>query len=190
MGNPIETLTKLAETSKDSVVVLGSRYYKEEIMGKIKSRLVDNGYAAFAAVEITRSFDEHFTPRQRIYWFLANSCFVIAEDSVPSGQMVELEYCKNIGVSTAILYDKNLPRSSWMTLDMDIHCSDFKCFCYDRHKDGNLEETVDNAIKWAKKRNKDKQNEFSNKAKEWEAGNNVFNKPEVIDALTKLKNAL
>lgn len=187
----VENLKHMQETTKNNVVVLGSKNFKEDIITKITSRLVERGYVPYVAFNLTEFvLPDHFTPRQRIYWFLADSCFVIAEDTVPSGEMVELEYCKNLGVTTAILHDKNLPRSSWMTLDVDIHCSDFSCFSYDKNNPEDLEKNVDKAIDWALKRNEQKRNDFSEKEKEWKEKNKVFLKPEVIEAFRRLKEVL
>ena len=186
----IDDLKKLEEITKKNVVVLGSKNFKEETIGRITARLVEVGYTPIVAFKFSGALQEHFTPRQRIYWFLADACFVIAEDTIPSGEMVELEYCKNIGVTTAILHDKNLPRSSWMTLDVDIHCADFACFPYDRQKPENLEKNVDTAVAWAVKRNEQKRKDFSEKEREWEEKNSVFQRPEVIEAIRKLRNVL
>lgn len=176
-----------SKITKRNVVVLGSRIYKEEVVNKISVKLLDNNLLPTPAFKITQTIEEHITPRQRICWFLSNSVFVIAEDSVPSGEIVELEYCKNIGVTTCILHDKNLPRSSWMTLDADIHTSDFKCFRYDKN---NLDSVIDKAIKWAFDRNEEKSRQFSKNQKEQDKRNKVFDRPRVKEAIQMLKDNL
>lgn len=158
-------LIELNKTSSNLVVILGSKYYKEDILKKIEPTLAQKGYTPIVAFEISENFEEHFTPRQRIFWFLSNSVFIIAEDSIPSGEMLELEYCKTLGATTIILHDKKLPRSSWMTLDIEIHSSNFRCFEYDID---NIEKTISDAISWAISKNADKIKVFNEKHKDWE----------------------
>lgn len=180
-------ITQLNEISKRTVVVLGSKHYKEPIIKRMDSVLTENKFVPLVAFKISEMFEEHLTPRQRIFWFLSNSRFVLAEDSVPSGEMIELEYCKDLGVTTAILHDKNLPRSSWMTLDIDIHSSNFRCFEYEKD---SIEETVKEAIIWAESRNKNKIDMFLEKEKEWNKKNKVFDHPEVQKAMNRIKDVL
>ena len=182
-----EDIAKLNEISERSVVILGSKFFKDHIIEKISAILLDNKLSPSIAFKVQEDFDIHFTPRQRIYWFLSNSRFVIAEDSIPSGEMVELEYCKNLGVTTAILHDENLPRSSWMTLDVDIHGADFRCFPYNKD---NLAEKIKESINWANERNKIKKEAFEKSHKEWNEKNKVFENPKVKEAMNILRDIL
>lgn len=179
---------QLNEISKRSVVILGSRIYREKMIDKISSTVLDDGnFVPTIAYKLQQTFDRHQTPRQRINLLLAIASFVIAEDSVSSGEIVELEYCRNLGVTTAVLHDESLPRSSWMTLDVDIHCADFRCFPY---KKDNLENKVREAIKWAEKRNQEKMQEFLKKEKIQEEKNEFFRRGDVKRSVEKLRDLI
>ena len=185
-----EVIGTLNDSIEHNVVVLGSRFFKEDIIDMISAKLTQNGYTPIIAFKISENFELHFTPRQRICWFLANSRFVIAEDSVPSGEIIELEYCRNLGVTTAVLHDKNLPRSSWMTLDIDIHGTDFNCFGYDKNDKRDISARISEAIIWANNRNDDKKKSFEDKHEEYIEKRKVFDKPEVKAAMQMLKDNL
>ncbi len=100
------------------------------------------------------------TPRQLLHYFLSNVSFVIADDTYPSGVLTELEYALHCGAIVAIISrgnskDDGCRRSSWMTLDYDIHTPNFKVFEYSGPVDNEkINELLEEIIRFVNDRKK------------------------------------
>ncbi len=108
---------------------------------------------------------EFETPRKKLHWFLSGAKFVIADDSMACGEIMELEYCRHCGIVTAILTSETGDRSSWMTLDCDIHSKDFRCFEYGKDEVENYVTAINEIRDWVDKRLKKIKTEFEKKEK-------------------------
>ncbi len=139
---------------ESNVPILGSYMENRSLLDKVKA-LVETKHLIPIIIDTLENI-KHETPRQKIYNVLSNAKFVIADDTYPCGEMIELEYCRNIGINTAIICEKNL-RSSWLTWDFEIHSKDFKVFVLKSKKMSELEKTLIKIIKWNEKRNKEKE---------------------------------
>jgi len=138
--------------TENSVVLIGS--YSGSQLKIIRECLEE--VSDSVAIEAKYVKDRHgMTPRQKLHAILSVCNFVIAEDSVPSGEMIELEYCRHTGAITAIMHTGL--RSSYMTLDCDLHSPDFNKFPYKTNKE-EVKKVVKNIIKWVKE-TKDKRQE-------------------------------
>ncbi|MBI4045078.1 MAG: hypothetical protein HY392_05195 [Candidatus Diapherotrites archaeon] len=156
----IETIETLEKLKENTVVLLGS--YKEKhrefldnvaTVLQIKFRytplILDNVYTVNKG-----------TPRQVIHNLLSGCNFVIADDTVPSGESLELEYSRNVGALTAIIcrfHEKGWPRSTFMTADFDVHSLDFKTFRFNSKIDNlsQIEKLIVEITKWKDGRKKD-----------------------------------
>ncbi|GEM_PF-4173910 len=108
-------------------------------------------------VEDTLKFE---TPRQKAHSLFSGAHFVVIENMCPAGQIVELEYCRNVGVMTAIVCKKDCKQSSWMTLDFPIHSNDIKVFFFDDLKLDNIRTTTNDIFDWVKNRGKERYDMF------------------------------
>ncbi len=141
------------------VPVLGSYKGKRlRFLQKISSILQDSGYIPIRMDKMKKpDFD---TARHKLHTYLSTSCFAIVDDSTPSGAIVELEYSRNVGAITVILRPKG-KKSSWMTLDFEIHSLDFKSFDYERENMRELGNLFKGKVfKWIEKRKIDRRKQF------------------------------
>ena len=100
------------------------------------------------------------TARHKINSLIAKAKFVIVEDSVPSGAILELEYCKNVGAITAI-FRKRGKKSSWMSIDFEIHSEDFCSFEYDDWSSNGFEKMIKGPVlDWVEERKKKRNDRF------------------------------
>ncbi len=157
LTNSDEIILYAKQTKKfreSNVPILGSYMNNRPLLDKIKA-LIETKHLIPIIIDTLETI-KHETPRQKIYNVLANAKFVIADDTYPCGEMIELEYCRNIGINTAIICKKNV-RSSWLTWDFEIHSKDFKVFVFKSEKMSELGKTVVKMIKWSEKRNNEKE---------------------------------
>lgn len=89
---------------ESNIPILGSYMKNRVLLDKIKA-LVEIKHLIPVIIDALENI-KHETPRQKIYNVLANAKFVIADDTEPCGEMIELEYCRNIGINTAIICKK------------------------------------------------------------------------------------
>lgn len=132
-----------------TIAVLGSfEGRNKEFLEELKTILNSKPYSYFVGIVDEISIPKEIkTPRRKLHFILSAVNFVVADDSYPSGEILELEYSRNCGAIVAILSRSR--RSSWMTLDCSIHSNDFKIFeCNDR----KLEDVLAEANDWANKR--------------------------------------
>ncbi len=158
------------EKLKEKMVVLLGCYIVEhleflkiiqtilEVKFQYKSIILEDMYNLGDGTTISKE-----TPRQIVHNIISSSNFVIADDTVPSGESLELEYCRNCGAITAIIcrYHNNIwQRSTFMTSDFTIHSLDFKKFNVvpSRNASKNLKEIekmLNSIIKWKDARKKE-----------------------------------
>lgn len=142
---------------QSNVVILGSYIKQKSILDKLRILLEVQEYTPIIIEDIENI--EHETPRQKIHSLLATCNFVIAEDTEPCGEIIELEYCRHVGVVTAII-SRKYERSSWMTSDFEIHSRDFKVFAYRSEKINDLEKLLKIIIEWVRNRIKKRQKQM------------------------------
>jgi len=148
-----EAKRKLEEVKENTVVLLGC-YNGEhktflENIGTILQ--VDYGYGPMLLEEFYKVPSE--TPRQAVHNIISSCNFVIADDTVPSGESLELEYCRNCGAVTAIVcrfHEKQWSRSTFMTCDFSIHSLDFEIFKFNSkvYKMDEIKKLVKRIVKW------------------------------------------
>ena len=136
------------ETKKSRVTILGS-HERIHFLKNIKIAIQPTYHGVI--VEDMPHF-KYETPRQKVHSFLSSSRFVMVDNCLPAGQLIELEYCRNSGVITAILVNKGKPMGSWMSIDFHIHSKDFDLFDYEKDDIDYLREFVKPVIKWAENR--------------------------------------
>ncbi len=159
---PIEQMGVLIPTR--GVLILGS--YSQEnrwILATLADAINLRGYLPIQAREFFRWYGQ--TSRQ----WIANLCaivrFIIAEDSYPSGESLELKYCTDVGQVTAILRQEGIV-STWMTLDFDIHQCDMHIFPYTINQlQDPIERNriINNIIQWAEQRLREREEQFYNR---------------------------
>ena len=139
----LEVLRDVITERLDLVLGLYRTKYMKDFLENISLLLQRKGYIP----QVVENFKEikYDTARQKLHCLLSLCNFVITDDSEASGEIVELEYCRNVGVVTAILSQEKR-RSSWMTLDFEIHSSDFKSFDYATNTLKELNKILNNEI--------------------------------------------
>ncbi len=85
---------------------------------------------------------------------------MVSNNCKPCGELLELEYCRNTGVITAILSKKNERFGSWMTIDFHIHSRDFRIFDYGSEDIESLKKFVKEITRWVDTRCKERENEI------------------------------
>lgn len=87
--------------------------------------------------------------RQRLHHLISGANFVILDNSYPHTNNLELGYCKNTGVITAILLKEDAWRNKHSGADFDIHSDDFKIFSYNESDFSNtLHNVISNILSW------------------------------------------
>ncbi len=155
----VETYSKVRnELWKKTVIIIGRYDIKTiKFLNSIKSELMDLGYVPLIVEKIPNTHGE--TPRQKVHCLLASSKFVISDDSFPSGETLELEYCKNVGTVVGIIC-KDGYTSSFMTIDFIIHSPDFKTFSYRNRGFKETKRLLNSVVRWAEKRINDREKHF------------------------------
>jgi len=167
-GANIDLKSALEKQKEKMVVLLGC--YKEEhliFLKNVKTILdVKFGYQSIILEDLYNIGDgstiSNETPRQILHNLISSSNFVIADDTVPSGESLELGYCRNCGAITAIIcryYNETWQRSTFMTSDFTIHSLDFEKFNFmpDSNTTINskkIEELLFSITKWKDARKK------------------------------------
>jgi hypothetical protein len=132
----------------------------ERFLKNIGKEVGRHGYSALTIKEIQTLFKSRSrTPRQLLHYWLSNVAFVIADDTMPSGVIVELEHALHCGAVVAIIsrahkLECGCRRSTWMTIDYDIHSPNFKVFPYEWDVNNNekLGETAVDIVNFAETR--------------------------------------
>lgn len=147
------------------VTILGSTD-RMRFLKNIKIVLVEKEYNGIIIEELPHL--KYETPRQKVHSFLSTSKFVVADNCIPCGELLELEYCKNSGVITAIMTKKGKKLGSWMTIDFHIHSKDFWLFDYDREDLDYIRKFMNNkVIKWVSKRCNEREKELNKVKKKY-----------------------
>ncbi|GEM_PF-2287791 len=161
----METIVKekAVEGEKKNIVILIGNYSDSSLMTIRKClQEVDSKLNAYKADDI--GSEDWITPRQKLHALLSVCNFVIAEDSVPCGEMLELEYCRHTGAITAIMHTGQ--RSSFMTLDCDLHSPDFEVFNYNPKNFEETKKTIKQVLEWVEKTKKRRTDEMQKWTKE------------------------
>lgn len=141
-----KNLIEIEKIKQNSVVLIGS--YSDPVLKIIRECLEETG-EDLAPVEARYVKERRgMTPRQKLHAILSVCDFVIAEDSVPCGEMIELEYCRHTGAITAVMHRGQ--RSSFMTLDCDLHSPDFKKFPYKSTGKAEMKKVIRSITRWVK----------------------------------------
>ncbi|GEM_PF-4539699 len=144
-----EAFDELAK-KEGRVTILGSGD-RMDFLKNIKIAVQSLGNYRCIIIEKIPHF-KYETPRQKVHSFLSSSKFVIADNCKPSGELLELEYCRNAGVITAILAQKSQKLASWMSIDFHIHSKDFELFDYEKEDVDYLKEFMKSVIVWVENR--------------------------------------
>ena len=114
-----------------------------------------------------------WTPRQLLHLVISLARYVIVDDTVPSGAILEMGYARNTGTIMIVLGGKRgrTYRSSWMTYDFAVHSKDVIEEAYDweivaaRDEAAceHLKEVLEEAIKKAEDRLVDRKREFEDR---------------------------
>lgn len=140
----------IQEITDDSVVLIGS--YSDNIL-KIIRECLEEIVPPFVPIIAKKVTAQHgMTPRQKLHAVLSICGFVIAEDSIPCGEMIELEYCRHTGAVTAIMHRG--VRSSYMTLDCALHSPDFAEFEYKSKSKEDIRPIIKEIISWVQETKK------------------------------------
>jgi len=132
--------------------------------------------------------DVGWTTRQLFHLIISIARFIIVDDTVPSGAILELGYARNAGTITIVLAARARHRNSGeiayrstgMTYDFDIHSADVKVFEYDwkvvetEQNNGNtvslrrhLKGILNDAFKWANKRFEMRKKELEKRSRKY-----------------------
>jgi len=149
------------------VTILGSSS-RMLFLKNIKISLIDRGFRGIIIEQLPHFMYE--TPRQKVHSSLSNSKFVIADNCEPSGELLELEYCKNSGVVTAMITKKGERLASWMSIDFHIHSKDFCIFDYEKEDLESVRKFVDEIISWVNKRCLERENDLNEVKKKYGYG--------------------
>ncbi len=155
----IERITQeksIEDVKKNSVVLIGA--YSDTSLKTIREciQTVNPELSPVKADDV--NYEYGMTPRQKLHAILSVCNFVIAEDSVPCGEILELEYCRHSGAITAIMHTGQ--RSTYMTLDCGLHSPDFQAFNYNPKNLDEIKKVIKEIISWVKTVKDNRDNEM------------------------------
>lgn len=130
------------------VLIIGKDTGKElDMLKDIKNILKQNGLVGLLLKEEKDIEGLSVTDKFRKYSSICS--FVIAEDSVASGHLIELEICKSNDIVTAILRCEG-SGSSLMAINYSRNNKNIRYFQYTKEGKNNLRNTVKKVISWWK----------------------------------------
>ncbi len=140
---------------KTRVLVLGPDTENIQLLKEIKDYLLIEGYQGVLVKEEADSGQE--TIDEKMGRLAASCTFVITEQSVPAGQINELNLLVRSRHTIAILHQVGV-QATWMQADLDVDHKGVKYFPYQRSA---LSGEVRRACRWAEKRVAEKEIEIS-----------------------------
>ena len=167
--NKAERDRKILRTNRevllDRVVIILGGYEKIDLLQAIQTELERMDFVPIVpGVGPFKELNYSETPRQKLHGYTSNAKFVLVEDSKPSGAIIELEYCRHVGVITPIIFEELSSeitgRSTFMTLDLEVHSKDFKSFRYMKTDMKSIRVLLKKVLFWVKNREKERQREF------------------------------
>lgn len=138
-------LGSAARSKRRTVLVLGS--YSDrgtDRIARIRATLNDAELDGVSLAEFADIHQQSLFEKMLMFGSLAR--FIVCDESEASGHLIELKACADIGFVTAILRNQGKP-ITWMNSDIAAERTYMKVFCY--VADGDLDETVMAAVKWA-----------------------------------------
>jgi len=182
MDIPVKQITEMQEYYNKTILLLGNyenpegEMFLESLKTNIERHFPYYGTTVKKLDSVSALLKK--TPRQILHFWLSNFAFVIADDTLPSGEIVELEHCLHCGAVAAIIArgktKEECRRSSWMTIDYHIHSTNFKVFEYEGDiDDKKITELLGKIIPFAEKRKEEVVKEFEKAHKDYAAKRDV-----------------
>lgn len=158
-GNIVQTLMK---SHQEVVTVFGrdnGKWLKR--LRRIQKHVQSMGLRAVLIRDISDQRQQ--TLEEKAMFWALSSRFVILEDSVPTGHLIELKDLQVNRVTTVVLREKGCG-STYMSAALDV---DFRFMHELTYTPGTLHRTVEKAVKWAKKFVESKSRRLDHEYRSW-----------------------
>lgn len=162
----VRALGNAARSKESTVLIIGSYSQKgRDKLEEIRSALAKHDLEGVVVDDFADIHQQSLFEKMLMFGSLAR--FIICDESVASGHLIELKACSDIGFVTAIL--RNQGRSvTWVNADIAADRTHMRIFPYD--SDGQIGASVDDAVVWAQSKVKDRA-EYYNREYPWRKPN-------------------
>jgi hypothetical protein len=148
MSDTVRALSAVARAKRGTVLILGSfSDAGRERLRIIRLALEKDGLTGVKLDDFADIHQQSLFEKMLMFGSVAG--FIVCDESLASGHLIELKACSDIGFVTVILRNQGKP-VTWMNADIAEERTYLKIFSYDSHSD--LETAVGEAVKWAQRK--------------------------------------